>query len=97
MKVKLDDIIDALEFVNDGMDTSAYLNPENLKIVDIDDYTDPKINSVCYKTDAMMEQIIIDNNNLYALFESSAYPYRYSSSSADNLETTDMSLILLPK
>ncbi len=64
---------------------------------DIDDYTNPKINSVCYKTDAMMEQIIIDNNTLYAIFESSAYPYRYSSSSADNLESTDMSLILLPK
>ena len=40
MKVKLDDIIDALEFVNDGMNTTAYLNPENLKIVYIDDYTD---------------------------------------------------------
>ena len=40
MKVKLNDIIDALEFVNDGMDTTAYLNPENLKIVYIDDYID---------------------------------------------------------
>ena len=40
MKVKLNDIIDALEFVNDGMDTTAYLNPENLKIVYIDDYSD---------------------------------------------------------
>ena len=40
MKVKLNDIIDALEFVNLGMDTTAYLNPENLKIVYIDDYID---------------------------------------------------------
>lgn len=64
---------------------------------DIDDYTNSKINSVCYKTDAMMEQITINNDTLYAIFESSAYPYRYSSSSADNLESTDMSLVLLPK
>lgn len=64
---------------------------------DINDYSNPLVKSVCYKTDAMIEQIIIDENNLYALFESSAYPYRYSSSSADNLESTDMSLILLPK
>ncbi len=40
MKVKLNDIIEALEFVNDGMDTTAYLNPENLEIVYIDDYID---------------------------------------------------------
>ena len=40
MKVKLDDIIDALEFVNCGMDTSAYLNPETYEIVYIDDYSD---------------------------------------------------------
>ena len=40
MKVKLDDIIEALEFVNAGMDTTAYLDPENLKIVYIDDYID---------------------------------------------------------
>ena len=40
MKVKLNDIIDALEFVNDGMDTTAFLNPENYEIVYIDDYSD---------------------------------------------------------
>lgn len=64
---------------------------------DIDDYTNSKLNSVCYKTDAMMEQIIIDNNTLYALFESSSYPYRYSSTSAENIEASDMNLILMPK
>ena len=40
MKVKLDDIIDALEFINDGMDTRAYLNPVNNDIVYINEYTD---------------------------------------------------------
>ncbi len=76
-------------------------NPSILQIYkyqeDIDDYTNPQIKSVCYKTDAMMEQIIIDNDYLYAVFESSAYPYRYSPSSADHLQKTDMSLVLLPK
>ena len=38
MKVKLDDIIDALEFVNDGMDISAYLNTKTYKIIFIDDF-----------------------------------------------------------
>ena len=32
MKVKLDNIIEALEFVNFGMDTSAYLNPKTYEI-----------------------------------------------------------------
>ena len=38
MKVKLDNIIEALEFVNDGMDTSAYLNPKTCEIVYIDEF-----------------------------------------------------------
>ena len=40
MKVKLDDIIEALEFVNMGMDTYAYLNPKTGEISYIDDYMD---------------------------------------------------------
>ena len=40
MKVKLDNIIEALEFVNFEMNTSAYLNPETYEIVYIDDYMD---------------------------------------------------------
>ncbi len=38
MKVKLDDIMEALEFVHDGMDANAYLNPETYEIVYIDEY-----------------------------------------------------------
>ena len=38
MKVKLDNIIEALEFVNFGMDTSAYLNPKTYEIVYIDEF-----------------------------------------------------------
>ena len=40
MKIKLDDVIEALEFVNDGMDAGAYLNPKTYEIVYIDDYID---------------------------------------------------------
>ena len=40
MKVKLDTIIEALEFVNFGMDTSAYLNPKTYEIVYIDEFTE---------------------------------------------------------
>ena len=40
MKVKLDNIIEALEFVNFEINTSAYLNPETYEIVYIDDYMD---------------------------------------------------------
>ena len=40
MKVKLDDIIDALEFVNFGVDTCAYLNSKTGEITYIDDYID---------------------------------------------------------
>ena len=40
MKVKLDDIIEALEFVNMGQDTEAYLNPKTGEIVYIDEYID---------------------------------------------------------
>lgn len=40
MKVKLDAIIEALEFVNFGMDTSAYLNPKTYEIVYIDEFTE---------------------------------------------------------
>ncbi len=39
MKVKLDEIIEALEFTNDGMDTSAYFNPQTYEIVYIDEFT----------------------------------------------------------
>ena len=38
MKVKLDNIIEALEFVNLGMDTSAYLNPKTYEIVYMDEF-----------------------------------------------------------
>ncbi len=40
MKVKLDAIIEALEFVNFGMDTSAYLNPKTYEIVYINEFTE---------------------------------------------------------
>ena len=40
MKVKLDAIIEALEFVNFGMDTSAYLNPKTYEVVYIDEFTE---------------------------------------------------------
>lgn len=32
MKVKLDDVIDALEFINDGMDSSAYYNDKTMNL-----------------------------------------------------------------
>ena len=38
MKVKLNDIIEALEFVNMGQDTEAYLNPKTYEIVYVDEY-----------------------------------------------------------
>ena len=62
MKVKLDDIIDALEFVNDGMDTTAYLNPENLKIVYIDDYID-------ISEEEKENSVLLQNTGRYALSE----------------------------
>lgn len=40
MEIKLDNIIEALEFVNSGMDSKAYLNPETYEIVYIGEYTD---------------------------------------------------------
>ena len=40
MKVKLDDIIDALEFVNSDIDSSAYLNPNTYEIVYVDEFSD---------------------------------------------------------
>ena len=39
MKIKLDDVIEALEFVNMGMDTEAYLNPKTYEIVYIDEFS----------------------------------------------------------
>lgn len=38
VKVKLNEIVDALEFVNYGMDSSAYFNPETKEISYIDDF-----------------------------------------------------------
>lgn len=40
MKVKLEDVIDALEFVNDGIDSSAYYNDKINKFIYIGDYSD---------------------------------------------------------
>lgn len=40
MKVKLDDVIMALEFANDGIDSNAYFNPKTYEIVYIDEFTD---------------------------------------------------------
>ena len=39
MVVALNEIIDALEFINDGLDTSAYFNPKTGEIIYISDYT----------------------------------------------------------
>lgn len=40
MKVKLDDVIEMLEFVNDGMDSSAYYNDKTNEFIYIGDYSD---------------------------------------------------------
>ena len=40
MKVKLDDVIEMLEFVNDGMDSSAYYNDNTNEFIYIGDYSD---------------------------------------------------------
>ena len=40
MKVKLDDVIMALEFANNGIDSNAYFNPETYEIVYIDEFMD---------------------------------------------------------
>lgn len=40
MKVKLGDIIDALEFANSGTDSNAYFNPKTKEIIYIDEFTD---------------------------------------------------------
>ncbi len=40
IKVKLDDVIEMLEFVNDGMDSSAYYNDKTNEFIYIDDYLD---------------------------------------------------------
>lgn len=40
MKVKLDDVIDALEFVNSGIDSSAYYNDKRNEFIYISEYSD---------------------------------------------------------
>lgn len=40
MKVKLDDIINALEFANSGIDNNAYFNPKTKEIIYIDEFSD---------------------------------------------------------
>ncbi len=40
MKVKLDDVIEMLEFVNNEMDSSAYYNDKTNEFIYIDDYSD---------------------------------------------------------
>lgn len=40
MKVKLDDIINALEFANSGIDSNAYFNPKTKEIIYIDEFSD---------------------------------------------------------
>lgn len=39
MKVKLEDVIEGLEFVNDGMDTTGYYNPKTKEIDYVDEYS----------------------------------------------------------
>ncbi len=40
MKIKLDDVIDVLEFINDGIDSSAYYNDKTNEFIYIDEYSD---------------------------------------------------------
>ncbi len=81
MKVKLDDVIEMLEFVNDGMDSSAYYNDKTNEFIYIGDYSDlsedekEEIYDNCielptkYDIDeySMMEEFIetIDDERLY--------------------------------
>ena len=81
MKVKLNDIIEALEFVNMGQDTEAYLNPKTYEIVYLDEYIDISEDErediydeyICLPTKfyideySMMEEFIetIDDERLY--------------------------------
>ncbi len=48
MKVKLDDVIDALEFVNAGIDNTAYFNPKTYEITYFGEYTDINDNEDIY-------------------------------------------------
>ncbi len=40
MKIKLDDVIDALEFVNSGIDSSVHYNEKTNEFIYISDYSD---------------------------------------------------------
>lgn len=40
MKVKLEDVIDALEFINSGMDSSAYYDDKKNEFIYISEYSD---------------------------------------------------------
>lgn len=51
--------------------------------------------AINYETPKMMEQIIIEEEKLYTLYESSAYPYKYATSGGtDSIYISDINLIL---
>ena len=58
-----------------GQDESSALQifryDENIR-----DYKDKSLVNVTYKMDPMLEQVVVDGNNLYTLFELNAKPYK---------------------
>ncbi len=78
MKIELDEVIDALEFVNGGIDSSAFFNPDTYEIIYVSDMMnkereelDEKYISLPTKFNideySMMEEFIetIENNKIY--------------------------------
>ena len=62
---------------------------------DIKDYSLNLINSVSYEMPAMMEEIVVKNDELYVLYESAALPYN-KDGSKDKIDILDMNLLLKP-
>lgn len=59
MKVKLDDVIDALEFVNSGIDSSAYYNDKRNEFIYISEYSDMNVKIFTIIVSNYLQNIIL--------------------------------------
>ena len=60
----------------------------------VDDYTNPLINSKAFKFSPMIEQISFDDELLYSLYESQSEPYKDNNSKEKSLKKSDINSLL---